>query len=75
MDKYYPQYSAYFKNVLAKFKDYGTAEKYLINKWICEDLNTYKKYDKITSNIDETATALIEIDSRTKNRLSGQARQ
>ena len=34
VDKYFPEYSGYFKNVLGKFNDYGTGEKYIINKWI-----------------------------------------
>ena len=62
VDKYYPQYSAYFKNVLAKFNDYGTAEKYIINKWINEDLKTYWDYWKLTSEKDKAATALIVFD-------------
>lgn len=62
VDKYYPQYSAYFKNVLAKFNDYGTGEKYIINKWINRDLKTYWDYWKLTSEKDKAATALIVFD-------------
>ena len=41
VNKYFPEYSNYFRNVLSKFNDYGTAEKYLINKRINRDLKTY----------------------------------
>jgi len=44
VNKYFPEYSNYFRNVLSKFNDYGTAEKYIINKRINEDLGTYSKY-------------------------------
>lgn len=59
VDKYYPQYSAYFKNVLAKFNSYGTAEKYLINKHINK---TLKIYESISSENDKIATALNVLD-------------
>lgn len=59
VDKYYPQYSAYFKNVLAKFNSYGTAEKYLINKHINK---TLKNYESISSENDKIATALNVLD-------------
>lgn len=59
VDKYYPQYSAYFKNILAKFNSYGTAEKYLINKHINTAL---KIYESISSENDKIATALNVLD-------------
>lgn len=60
VDKYYPQYSAYFKNILAKFNNsYGTAEKYLINKHINMAL---KIYESISSENDKIATALNVLD-------------
>ena len=59
VDKYYPQYSAYFKNVLAKFNSYGTAEKYLINKWINI---TLKNYESISSDKGKVATVLLVFD-------------
>jgi len=62
VNKYFPEYSNYFRNVLSKFNDYGTAEKYIINKWINEDLGTYSKYWKLTSEKEKTATALIVFD-------------
>lgn len=62
VDKYFPEYSSYFRNVLSKFNEYGTGEKYIINKWINEDLNTYNEYWKLTSEKDKTATALIVFD-------------
>ena len=62
VDKYYPQYSAYFKNVLAKFKDYGTAEKYIINKWIEKGLNIYIKNWEIKKEKDKIWTILIVFD-------------
>lgn len=62
VNKYFPEYSNYFRNVLSKFNDYGTAEKYIINKWINEDLGTYSKYWKLISEKDKTATALIVFD-------------
>ena len=43
VNKYFPEYSNYFRNILSKFNDYGTAEKYIINKWIEEGLNIYIK--------------------------------
>ena len=60
VDKYYPQYSAYFKNVLAKFNDYGTAEKYIINKWINRTLSSYSW--SISTDRDRTTTALVVLD-------------
>ena len=62
VNKYFPEYSNYFRNVLSKFNDYGTAEKYIINKRINEDLGTYSKYWKLISEKDKTATALIVFD-------------
>ena len=62
VNKYFPEYSNYFRNVLSKFNDYGTAEKYLINKRINRDLKTYWKYWELTSDKDKIATALIVFD-------------
>jgi len=62
VNKYFPEYSGYFRNVLSKFNDYGTAEKYIINKWINRDLKTYWKYWELTSEKDKIATALIVFD-------------
>ena len=62
IEKYFPQYSTYFKNVLAKFKEYGPAEKFLINKHINKTLKNYNEYDDLTSEKDKIATALIVLD-------------
>jgi hypothetical protein len=41
VNKFFPEYSNYFRNVLSKFNDYGTAEKYMINKRIHTILEEY----------------------------------
>lgn len=60
VNKYFPEYSNYFRNVLSKFNDYGTAEKYLINKHINIALKIYT--ESISTEKDKISTALIVFD-------------
>lgn len=60
VNKYFPEYSSYFRNVLNKFNDYESVEKYLINKRINRTLNSYS--GSISTEKDKTATALVVLD-------------
>lgn len=60
VNKYFPEYSNYFRNILSKFNDYGTAEKYLINKRINRTLSSYSW--SISTEKDKITTALIVFD-------------
>jgi len=62
VNKYFPEYSNYFRNVLNKFNNYGTAEKYLINKQINKVIKNIWEYWEITTEKDKTAIALIVFD-------------
>ena len=62
VNKYFPKYSSYFRNVLNKLNGYGTAEKYLINKRINKTIKNYWEFWSITTEKDKTATALIVFD-------------
>ncbi len=62
VDKYFPEYSSYFKNVLDKFNNYGTAEKYLINIQINKVIKNIWEYWEITTEKDKATIALIVFD-------------
>lgn len=62
VNKYFPEYSNYFRNVLSKFSSYDTAEKYIVNKRLNKHLQNYKKNWLITNEKDKIWTILIVFD-------------
>lgn len=62
VNKYFPEYSNYFRNILSKFSSYDTAEKYIVNKRLNKHLQNYKKNWLITNEKDKIWTILIVFD-------------